>query len=102
MGIEDVAEENGPASVAPEVRTRRLVVVDEHGAERAVIGVDNGHLELWIGTGRRGQGCEVLVFSGENDTGLLTAGVELCANGDGVGGESVSLRGNQIELHRYR
>jgi hypothetical protein len=37
-----------------EIRTRRLVVIDDEGIERAVLTTHLEHVELRVGNGRRG------------------------------------------------
>ena len=87
--------------VVPEIRTQRLVVVDEHGAERAVIRVKQGVVELCMNSRAAGRDCEVLMFAGEQEPGLFTAGVEFSANGEAVGGSSVVVQGSGLEFERW-
>jgi hypothetical protein len=87
--------------VVPEIRTERLVVVDEHGAERAVLTIKQGVIELCMNSRADGRDCDVLMFAGEQEPGLFVAGVELSANGEAVGGSSVVVQGSGVEVERW-
>lgn len=70
--------------VMPEVRTRRLVVVNEAGAEQAVVELTQDLVELRLGGSQAAMPCKVVVFAGEDEPGHFAAGVELWANGESV------------------
>ena len=96
------ADESTPDSEVQEViRTRRLVVVDNEGTERALLTTHLGHVELRIGMGLDAQRCQVLLFAGEQEPGLFAAGVEFWANGESLGGSSLIRQGNQVEFHHF-
>jgi hypothetical protein len=98
----DKADKKTPDhEIADVIRTRRLVVVDRDGIERAVLTTHLGHIELRIGMGLDGHRCEVLVFAGEQEPGLFAAGVEFWANGDSIGGSSLTVQGREIDFHRF-
>lgn len=89
------------AEVVPEVRTRRLAVVDEAGVEQAVLQVRRGVMEVSVGGGQSGVPCQVVIFAGEDEPGHYAAGIEIRANGDSVGGAAVTVVGSTVEFHRF-
>lgn len=55
-------------------------------------------VEIRVGGSRSDMPCEVLIFAGEYEPGLFSAGLELWANGDSVAGQSVTVAGNTVEV----
>lgn len=83
-----MSEQHGPvtggdagvkAEVVPEVRTQRLVMVNEAGVEQAVLQVHHGMMEVCVGGEQSGVPCQVVIFAGEDEPGTFSAGVELWA-----------------------
>ena len=87
--------------VTREIRTRRIVVVDDGGIDRAVVEVVKDHIELRLISGDGTNHCEVLAFAGLQARDEMAAGIELWVNGDCVGGCSAVLDRGEIEFHRY-
>lgn len=96
-----VGDDRPVAAVVPEIRAQRIVIVDEDGKERAVIGVRQGMVELCMGMGARGEACEVMMFAGEHESGLFAAGIEFSANGEAVGGALVTAQGSGVEFEQW-
>ena len=90
-----------PGEVVPEVRTRRLVVVDEAGVERAVVQLRHGIIEITVGGEPAEAPCQVVLFAGEDEPGHHAAGLELRANGDSVAGCTITIVGRQVEHHLF-
>ena len=84
-----------------EIRTRKLVVVDADGIERAILTTHLGHVELRIGMGLDAHRCQVLLSAGEHEPGLFAAGVEFWADGNSIGGSSLTVQGSEIDFHRF-
>ncbi|HVC25449.1 MAG TPA: hypothetical protein VND23_06820 [Acidimicrobiales bacterium] len=76
--------ERAITAIEREVRTRRLVVVDDDGDERVVAEVADGHAELRLDLprGQRGQRSSVLIFA-TPPSAELGEGVGLQLWGDG-------------------
>lgn len=87
--------------IAQEIRTRRIVVVDDGGNDRAVVQVVRDHVELRLISSDGTNNCEVLAFSGLQARETLAAGIELWVNGDSVGSWTAVLSGGETELHRF-
>lgn len=95
-------DEGSPSTeVTEEVRTRRLVIVDHEGVEKAVVELAGDLVEIRVGGSRADMPCEVLVFAGEYEPGLFSAGLELWANGDSVAGQSVTVAGSNVEVRSF-
>jgi hypothetical protein len=79
------------AAQQAEVRTRRLVVVDETGTERVVTDVGTSFAELRLRIGARRPLDVVLVAAHEpsDPAAGSTAGIEVWLDGDHVGGFTV-------------
>lgn len=90
-----------PGEIVDEVRTRRLVIVDSEGVERAIFKVHLGHVELRLVLGRDRQQCEVLCFAGEEEPGTFAAGAEFWAHGESLGGCSMIRHGDEVELRSF-
>lgn len=89
------------AEIVEEVRTRRLVIVDHEGVEKAVVELAGEVVEIRVGGSRASMPCEVLIFAGEYEPGLFSAGLELWANGDSVAGQSVTVAGKRVEVRSF-
>jgi hypothetical protein len=87
--------------ILPEVRTRRLVIVDAGGVERASLKVHLSHVEMRLTLGREGQRCEVLCFAGEQEPGMFLIWTEFWADGESVGGCSMIRQGDKVELQSF-
>ena len=94
-------EEYRTQAVVPEVRTRRLALVDEAGDEQVVMQVRRGVAEIVVGGDLFQSPCHAVVFASEDEPGHHTAGVELWANGNSVGGATVSVAGHEAEFRRF-
>ena len=88
-------------SIVPEVRTRRLTVVDDAGFERAIIEVNRGHVELRLISNLATPRCEVLIYAGQQDSGMPSAGVELWADGNSIGGSSLVSDHGQVQFATF-
>ena len=86
--------------ILPEIKTRRMVLVNDADEEQAVAELTRGVVELRLGGCRSGLPCEALIFAGEVD-GEFVAGVELWANGNSVAGSSVTVVGGQVEYRCF-
>lgn len=78
------------AGLAQEVRTRRLVVVDDRGRERIVAELvgDDAFVRLDL-VRREGEGTTGLVLSATDGGDTASLGVEFWAEGNSVGGFDV-------------
>ena len=92
---------NPTTEVVEEVRTRRLAIVDREGVEKAVVELAGELVEIRVGGSRADMSCEVLIFAGEYEPGLFSAGLELWANGNSVAGQSVTVAGNTVEVRSF-
>jgi hypothetical protein len=81
-----------------EVRTRKLVVVDNEGTERAVLTTRSSYIELRLNAGPN---YELLLFAGEHEPGLFALGIEFWANGESLGGASLTVQGGNVDFHRF-
>ena len=89
------------ATITEEVRTRRLVVVDSADRPVATLQVQDGVVELSIGSTRSGQPCTVVAYAGEPEAGHYTAGVELWVGGTSIGGISVTRIGEVTGFDQF-
>ena len=83
----------------PEVRTKRLVIADEAGVERASLALSGDVIELRLGGSRANLPCEVLLFVSEDEPGAYAAGIELWAHGNSIRSTVVTVAGHHVELH---
>jgi hypothetical protein len=89
-------EESEQDPVAPaEVRTSCLVIVDESGAQRAVLDVEREHVQLRLHSAAT-ESLEILIFASVSEPGSHVAGVEIWAHGECLASTTVEKRGTEI------
>jgi hypothetical protein len=101
MSEEQRAEIDGDPEVVPEIRTRRLALVNDTGDEQVVVQVRQGVAEIVVGGDLSDAPCHAVIFAGEDEPGHHTAGIELWAKGNSVGGATVSVAGRETRFHRF-
>jgi hypothetical protein len=87
------ALERAVAAHEAEVRTRRLVVVDDTGAERLITAVGESFAEVRLSVGGRRRRLDVVLVAAREPSDPragATAGVEVWFDGDHLGGFTVS------------
>ena len=82
--LTDPADPGTAVATTEEVRTRRLVVVDEGGEPRIVATVDRSHasLRVLVAGCERGEETMVDISAGDDPEFGPTIGVHLCGRGD--------------------